>query len=167
MAGNKERFRDILREYGEDLLRVAYHFVHDWDEAKDVTQQTFIRCYTRLRSYDPRRPFRPWLYRIHLNGCKSAARRCRRRSARFTAIENVEEPAHSADVSNDYDAIVRQIDALPTRQKAAFVLIEIESYTSVEASEMLSCSDSTVRVHLARAKRTLRERLKRLGISDE
>lgn len=167
LAGNKERFRVIVREYGDDLLRVAYHFVRDWDDARDVTQQTFIRCYVKLRSYDSRRPFRPWLYRIHLNGCKSAARRLRQRSARLVSIHSVEEPSRAAETADDSDRILREMDRLPPRQKAAFVLIEIENFSSSEAAHMLGCSDSTVRVHLARAKQTLRERLKRLGISDE
>lgn len=167
LAGNKERFRVIVREYGEELLRVAFHFVRDWDEARDVTQQTFIRCYTNLRSYDPRRPFRPWLFRIHLNLCKSAARGLRRRLARFADVETIEEPSRAAETADDSDVILREIDALPPRQKAAFVLIEIENFSSPEAAHILGCSDSTVRVHLARAKHTLRERLKRLGISDE
>ncbi|MBU0509463.1 RNA polymerase sigma factor, partial [bacterium] len=128
------------------------------------TQRTFIRCYLNLRRYDPRRPFRPWLYRIHLNGCKSAARNRGRRSERFVSVDSAILPVDPVESTGVEEIILRQIDRLPPRQKAAFILIEIENHTSPEAAEILGCSDSTVRVHLARAKETLRRRLTELGI---
>ena len=92
LNGNQERFREIVRQYSDDLLRLAYHFVHDWEEAQDLTQITWIRCFRNLRRYDPQRSFRPWLYRIHLNVCKAAARqRQLRRSRELDLPEAVSE----------------------------------------------------------------------------
>ncbi len=167
LAGNSEDFREIIREFGDDLLKIAYHFVHDWDEAKDITQTTFIACYRNLRRYHPARPFRPWLLRIHLNNCRSAHRRHRRRLLRETVLDETTEDATRIDNGNDEAIIWRQIDRLSAKQKAAFVLVEIESYSSHDAAEILGCTDSTVRVHLARAKRKLREQLKYYGIGYE
>ena len=66
--------------------------------------------------------------------------------------------------ADDTALILQQIERLSVRQKAAFILVEIEGLNSREAAYVLKCSDSTLRVHLARAKHTLRENLTRLGI---
>ena len=160
-------FRAIIRDYGEDLLRLAFHFVNDWDEAADLTQVTLIKCYRSLKRYDPQRPFRAWLYRIHLNTCKSAARRAARRRLREVRLDAAADPGAPPPASDDTDLILRHIARLPARQRAAFVLIEIEGLTAHEAAYSLGCSDSTVRVHLARAKQALRRTLMSLGIGDE
>lgn len=165
LNGHRDRFREIVREYGDDLLRVAYHFVHDWDEAKDVTQRTFIACYESLRRYDATRPFRPWLLQIHLNQCRSASRRRKRRLLRFFDLS--EEPSRNARETGDEDLIWRQIYSLSARQQAAFILIEVELVSTHDAALILKCAESTLRVHLARAKQNLREKLHRLGIGDD
>lgn len=165
--GNKELYRTIVREYGDDLLRVAYHFVRDWDEAKDITQQTFIRCYETLNRYNPEQPFRPWLYRIHLNLCKSTYRSLRRKLIRFASLDESHAQSSASDETGDYALILGQVHKLPGKQKAAFVLVEIEEYSQREAAELLGCAESTLRVHLARAKQKLRTRLSQLGIGYE
>jgi RNA polymerase sigma factor (sigma-70 family) len=164
LNGNQERFREIVRQFSSDLLRIAYHFVHDWDEAQDVTQNSLIRCFQNLRRYDLRRPFRPWLYQIHVNVCKAAAKRkqgSRIRDVRLTESECDVQTETNIDESA---LILQQIERLPLKQKNAFILVEIEGMSSKEAADVLGCADSTLRVHLARAKQTLRENLTRLGI---
>lgn len=164
LNGNHASFRVIVQQFSGDLLRIAYHFVHDWDDAQDLTQNTWIRCFENLRRYDPQRPFRPWLYRIHLNVCKAAAKRKFGRHLR--EIRYAESaPVASAEIHIDEShLILQQIDRLSVKQKAAFVLVEMEGMNSAEAAYVLGCADSTLRVHLARAKQTLRENLTRLGI---
>ncbi len=164
LSGNQERFREIVRQYSADMLRIAYHFVHDWDEAQDLTQDSLIRCFQSLRRYDLQRPFRPWLYRIHLNVCRAAARRRQRRRSREIAFDESRHDLPTEIRVDDSPLILQQIARLPMRQKAAFILIEIEGLNSSEAAYILGCADSTLRVHLARARLTLRENLTKLGI---
>jgi RNA polymerase sigma-70 factor, ECF subfamily len=168
LNGNHDRFREIVQQFSNDLLRMAYHFVRDWDEARDLTQNTFIRCFQNLRKYDERLPFRPWLYRIHLNVCKSAAQRSQKRRSREVPLSESRHDRPTDDTGLDESALIlRQIERLPSKQKAAFILVEIEEMDSGAAAFVLGCADSTLRVHLARAKKNLRESLTRLGIRDE
>jgi RNA polymerase sigma-70 factor, ECF subfamily len=164
LNGNSESFRVIVQQFSDDLLRIAYHFVHDWDDAQDLTQNSLIRCYQNLRKYDPERPFRPWLYRIHVNICKAAARRKRGRLFHEIRFSPAEHDVGSEMTLDESAVIFKQIERLPVKQKAAFILIEMEGMTSREAAYVLGCADSTLRVHLARAKQSLRENLTRLGI---
>lgn len=144
---------------------MAYVFVRDWDEAKDVTQRTFVACYDSLSRYDSTRPFRPWLLRIHLNQCRSASRRRQRRLLRFFPLD--ENLAEETELPGDEELIWRQIRRLSAKQRDAFILTEVEEMSVREAAEILKCAESTLRVHVARAKQNLRERLHRLGIGYE
>jgi len=82
-----------------------------------------------------------------------------------TADENL--PANEPAETGDESVILRYIAELPPKQKAAFIMIEIEDHSSQEAARMLGCSDSTVRVHLARAKARLRKWLSEAGLGHE
>jgi RNA polymerase sigma factor CnrH len=166
LNGNPEAFREIVRQVSPDLLRLAYHFVRDWDDAQDLTQTTLIRCYQNLKRYDPERPFRAWLYRIHVNVCKAAAKRQQGRRTREVRWSDTEREPSTELPDDDTPRILQQIARLPVKQKAAFILVEIEGLSSKEAAYALGCADSTLRVHLARAKQTLREQLIRLGLGD-
>jgi RNA polymerase sigma factor (sigma-70 family) len=159
-----ESFRAIIREYSDDLMRIAFHFVRDWDEAEDLTQITFIKCYRSLKRYDPERPFRAWLFRIHLNTCKSAARKAARRKLRKVRLKDAATAVLSPSEGDDSDLIFKLIARLSAKQRAAFVLMAIEEMSSAEAAYVMGCSDSTARVHLARAREFLRAELSKLGI---
>ena len=163
LSGNTDRFRVIVQEHREELLRMAFHLLQDWDEAQDVTQATFIACFQHLRKYDPSRPFRPWLLSIHWNRCRTAVRKQQRRRFLFAPVDE-EGPAVDPQDAGDQGLILREIHRLPLKQRAAFVLVEIENFSPQEAAKMLRCADSTLRVHLARAKHRLRERLLLHGI---
>ena len=168
LEGDKEKFRIILREYNEELLRIAYHFVQNWEDAKDITQNTFIKVYRSLRSYHPGRPFKPWIYRIHLNQCKSAYRKHKRRIASQVSLDSsTDTAAQTREFTGEEAIILNHVHSLSSKQRAAFVLVEIESYASKEAARMIGCADSTLRVHLARAKQNLRKKLKESGITYE
>lgn len=167
LAGNTDRFREIVRAYGDQLLRVAYQFARNWDDAREWTQITLVKCYENLRQFDPNRPFEPWLYRIHVNVCKSRLRRQRRflfLSDRETS--DIPQAAQEAGV-DESELILRQIARLPLKQRSAFILIEIEGMSSAEAAFAMNCKDSTARVHLARAKETLRKTLTEMGFGNE
>jgi RNA polymerase sigma-70 factor (ECF subfamily) len=167
LTGNQDRFREIVKTHGDDLLRVAYHFVRNWDDARELTQITFLRCFENLRRYDPQRPFAPWLYRIHVNVCKSHARRLRRHISLAEGAVALTTPSLAESGIDESEIILKQIALLPLKQKTAFILIEIEGQSSVEAAFIMGCKDSTARVHLARAKENLRQKLSQMGIGND
>jgi RNA polymerase sigma-70 factor (ECF subfamily) len=160
LAGNPDAFRAIVNEYRDELLRIAWHFVHDWEEAGDITQETFIRCFRNLSRYDSAQPFKPWLYRIHLNCCRSASRNWWRRITTLRSVVEADAVAPETPFDEEDGAIRKAIERLSKNQKAAFIMIEIEGRTSKEAAELLGIAESTLRVHLARSKENLRKDLK-------
>jgi RNA polymerase sigma-70 factor (ECF subfamily) len=75
LNGNPDGFRQIIQKYEKQLLKIAYHFIHDWDGAQDITQNTFISLYKNLSKFDSSKAFEPWLYQIHFNQCRSDYRK--------------------------------------------------------------------------------------------
>lgn len=168
LDGNKERFREIVRRYSTEFLRIAYAFSGNWEDAKDITQTTFIRTYRFLYRFRQGKAFDPWIYRIHLNNCKSVSRRLRLMSSRHVPLDAESTMIHeSATPDPASAAVLKQLSYLSAKQKAAFILVEIEGVSQREAALRLGCRESTLRVHLARAKENLRQRLRAIGVTDE
>jgi RNA polymerase sigma-70 factor (ECF subfamily) len=168
LDGDKEKFREIVKKYNPEFLRIAFHYSGSWDDAKDIVQTSFIRIYKSLARFRLGQPFEPWIFRIHLNNCKSASRRLRWTRLRRVPLDNAQELCQEPESSASISApLLKQIRSLSSRQRAAFVLVEIEGIPSVEAAKYMGCKESTLRVHLARAKANLQTKLRRIGVTDE
>mgnify|MGYP001473406134 CR=1 FL=1 len=158
----------------EDLIRRHYGLIHRWalvktgdaDDAEDVTQRVLIQLFKKLGSFRGRSSFKSWLYRITSN---AAGEFHRRQGAREKAVSKWDEKQGRESAEPE---VLRRIGGseavevaraffseLPERLREVFDLVELQGYTATEAAEMLVMSPSTVRVHLLRARRTLRTRI--------
>src|SRR5215472_15361 len=66
-GGDMDAFEGLVRRYQRRVYALAYQYLHDPDEAQDLTQEVFIRLYRNLDRYDPTRPFQPWFWRLAVN----------------------------------------------------------------------------------------------------
>ncbi len=169
--GDPKAFEELVERYKQKAFRIAFDFSRDRDEAKDLSQEAFLRAYTHLKNFDGRSGFYTWFYRILVNICLDYRRKTKRTSAEEfnEAVESQVEPSHPAahSVSPDQQAIAaqmsRQVDAalddLPPRQRMAFVLKNHQGLSIREIAEMMETAEGTVKVHLHRAVTALRVRL--------
>lgn len=164
--GDVEAVNELVRRKREQVVRIAYQVTGDWDDAIDVSQGVFLRLWKGLRRYDPARRFDTWLYRITVNAAIDFVR------ARGRALEALpdEPPAgfsgeatgeRRVDLARLRAAFVRLSARLAPKQRAAFVLREIEGLDTVEVARILEVTESTVRNHLLQARRALRAGLER------
>ncbi|RPJ43239.1 MAG: RNA polymerase subunit sigma-24, partial [Chloroflexi bacterium] len=65
--GDAQAWEQLVQIYQQPIFRLAYLLLGDADDAEDVAQETLIRAYRSLGSFDPSRPLRPWLLRITAN----------------------------------------------------------------------------------------------------
>ena len=143
LAGRVEAFELLVREHSHRIIRLSYHFLGDWDEARDLAQETLARAYHCLGRYDPDRPFGTWLCTI---AARLATDRLRRRKTRLKVEESLRtaaRPAADPDVSLSLREALAQ---LTPRQRQAVVLCDLHGFTAVEAAAMIGCSASTIRV---------------------
>src|SRR5215471_106324 len=74
-SGQGEVFEILVRRYMEKAFRIALDFTHNTEEAKDLSQDAFLRAFTRIKQFDGRSSFYTWFYRLLVNLCLDHARR--------------------------------------------------------------------------------------------
>ena len=153
LEGSVQAFEPIVRRNASRLIRLAYHMLGDWEEARDLAQETFARAYLSLRRYDARQPFRVWLYTI---AARLAADRLRHRRAWRRARERMGSPPRASQpISEAALSLKESLGRLTGRLRQAVVLCDLHGFTAAEAAAMIGCSASTVRVLRYLARRRL------------
>ena len=150
-----------------DAYNVAYGFVNDHDTAQDVVQEAFIRVHGALGRFRGEARFGTWVHRIVVNAALNRVRRDRLRSERETHTLALASAAPAQDGAEDVRGhIERAIHELPTLQRAVPILRHIEGLSTRQVSEILRCSEGTVKTHLFRAIRGMRKKLDYLNDHD-
>ena len=159
-AGSHEAFRELVERYRAPIVRFAYRLTHNPDEANDVAQDTFLRAYRGLGSFEPKRPFARWLFAIARNAAHDALRRSRR-SLDIERPEASEQPGpEELALRHDDGLRLREaLDALPQRYRAVLELYYLRGLLYREVSGELGIPIGTVKTYLRRAKRRMRHEL--------
>ena len=163
--GNLFAFEEVVKRYQRRVYGVALRIVRRHDVADDVAQEAFIRAHRKLDSYDPERPFGPWICRIAAN---LAINHVRSPVAREQELDDTQrEPAARAG-DDPLEGILedearRVLDValadLPAEQRAVFVLRTVEELSYREIAEAMEISIGTVMSRLSRAREKLRRAL--------
>ncbi len=167
--GEPEAFEQLVRLKRERVVRTAYQITGDPEEARDVAQWVFVRIWKAIRRYDPGRRFDTWLYRITVN---VAIDMLRQRGPRGVLQPLPDDPSRLAvdggsggerqfDLAELQRAFLHLAARLGVKQRAVFVLKEIEGLETADVARVLGVRESTVRNHLLQARRVLREGIER------
>lgn len=159
-AGDQHAFAELFHQYYPMIHAYAYRLCLRPTDAQDIAQETFIKAARALRTYEPRTPFRNWLYQI----CTNAARDWMRRHGRQQQIEEaatihaeVDETVRPADYEITHEALA----GLPDDLRMAVVLVFFEEMSHAEAAKVLGCAETTVSWRIFTAKRKLKAFLRR------
>lgn len=164
-GGDSYAFELLVRRYYRSVTAlVAAHGLHS-DDVEDAVQDSFLRALERIRMYDPRRPFAPWLYQVSRNVARNFRRKwARQRGTSLASLEEVAEskapgPAGEFQRAELHRLVEAAIERLPKRQRTAFKLFEIEDYSAIEVGEMMGLNAAAVRSNVYHARRALRSQL--------
>ena len=167
--GDAIAFEELVLLKRERVVRTAYQITGDLEDARDVAQWVFLRLWKILRRFDPGRRFDTWVYRITVNAAIDLLREKGPRGA-LQPLPDAPE-ALGADPSAPQDrrldladlqrAFLRLAAGLAPKQRAAFVLREIEGLPTEEVARALGVRESTVRNHLLQARRILKAGIER------
>jgi RNA polymerase sigma-70 factor (ECF subfamily) len=169
--GDRCAFEELVQCHEKKAYHIAFDFTRDREEAKDLSQEAFLKAFINLKNFDGRSTFYTWFYRILVNLCLDYKRRQKRAPANTfdETVESQMEPSHEPEKprSPDQQIWARQIsravgaalETLPARQRAAFVLKNHQGLSIKEIAELMETAEGTVKVHLHRAVTALRERL--------
>ncbi len=171
-AGSSVAFGELMNRYQSQVARIAYRVVGNYDDAKDVTQLVFVKTAANLNRYDPARRFSTWLHRITVNTSIDYLRKHRRHVHEqldnyAETIENYEaSPAQLYHRKYLRYLILKAAEQLSAKQRAAFVLKDMEGHDVREVAEIMDIPEATVRWYIHRARLQLRREL-RLSLSSD
>lgn len=167
--GDKDAFRIIVQHYQQKVFSLSVKMLCDEDDAKDATQETFIRMWTNLRSYDCKQKLDTWIYTIAIRVCLNILKARKPQlhlpedeSSLKLYISNADE--HQELENKELAAIVRKLtDGLSQKQKLVFTLCQLEGLTTTEVKEITGMNAIQIKSNLYLARKTVKEQLKRLG----
>jgi len=166
-SGESLAFNELIERYKRQVAAIAYRMIGDYDEAEDIAQVVFVKTSKNLIKFDTSKKFSTWLYRITVNASIDYMRKYRRHKHELLdnyseSLENEEDnPEEILNRKKLRSIILKAAEALNDKQKAAFILRDLEGHQIDEVSEILDMPEATVRWYLHRARIRLRKELKR------
>jgi RNA polymerase sigma-70 factor (ECF subfamily) len=163
--GDRASFAEIFGRHTSALYRYAVRMLDgDHQAAEDAVQETMTRAWLNLDRFRGDAGLRTWLFRLLANQCSDIRRRGRPIAVdedllSVLALDTAPEPAEAATVLELREALDLALLALPWRQRAVWLLREIEELTYAEIAEILGTSVTVVRGQLHRARATLAIRM--------
>ena len=186
-AGNEEAFAQLTDPYRRELLAHCYRILGSYEDAEDMLQETLLRAWKHLNTFEGRASLRAWLYKISTNVCLDAlVSRGRRRLPReLSAPANPADPLPLPSIELSWVdpfpdelveeqpdfypearyevresitlAFVAALQNLPGRQRAALLLCDVLGWSPSETAEILEASTTAVNSALQRARTTMKQ----------
>jgi RNA polymerase sigma-70 factor (ECF subfamily) len=166
LGGDTAAAKLLYDRHVRAVYRLAYRMAGDEELAKDWTQETFVRAFSRLAQFRGESSFSTWLLTVansvSLNGLRKVTQVRRRETELEEAVAVVrDEPGESTELRQRIDYA---IDRLPEKYRAVFVMYDIEGYSHTEIATSLGISPIASKVQLSRARSKLRTQLADLMI---
>ena len=159
--GDAEAFAPLVVRYSRTIFALVVGIVGQREEAEELTQDIFLKAYTRLSTFGGRSTFSTWLYRIACNTALSAVRSRRRRFALFDSdrserLPDVPDEGGLTALSQAQEqALLVALDRLDPDERALIQLHYYENRPLSECGEILSISESNAKVRLHRIRKKL------------
>lgn len=157
--GDHDAYRDLLEAVQPMIHGYLRKRIESEAAAEDVTQDVLLTMHRVRHTYDPERPFEPWLFAIARSRLIDHLRRRRRVSAMEVLTDTVPEMAATAAAETAGDAAFEILDRLPATQREAFAMLKLEGLTTEEAARRAGVSVSALKVRAHRAYKALRKAL--------
>jgi RNA polymerase sigma-70 factor (ECF subfamily) len=171
-SGDPRAFDELVRRYRPRIFALALHLTGRPSDADDITQDAFLRAYSRIQEFEGRSQFFTWLYRIALHRALNAKRdRGRRpsvglddpRVAAAVAVDADGDPRRAVELQEAYAQLIASFDKLSPVLRTTVVLTTLQGLSYKEAAVVLETTEGTIawRVHEARSR--LRKEIERLN----
>lgn len=171
--GSIAAFEELIMAHETKIYNIAYRMFHNEEDAKDISQEIFIKVFENIGKFKGNSSFSTWLYRIATNTCIDELRR-RKGKETYSIDEEVETdegrmkreysdtkpgPEEAAINKEVRHQIQDAMNHLSEEHKTALILRDLQGFGYGEISEILECSLGTVKSRISRARRQLIELL--------
>jgi RNA polymerase sigma-70 factor (ECF subfamily) len=161
-GGSEIAFSRLVDKYKNRLFNLVVRMIPAREEAEDIVQETFLRVFQHKNDFDPKYCFSTWIYTIALNLAKNNLRR--KKKVKFLELFDLEETSEEPAVEPGRVALgpwlEKEIEKLPDKYKAAFLLREMDELPYEEIAEITGVPTGTVKSRVNRARMILAESLR-------
>jgi len=165
LSGDTEAFGELVSRYERPLFNVALRMLRDREEARDATQNAFVKAWQHLDQFDRNRRFFSWLYRIAVNeSLNRATRRRRAEPLDENLVDRAGSPAERAERSEQAMLVERAVEQLSDTYREVIVLRHWLDLSYDEIAEALHVPAKTVKSRLFSARTRLGEILATMGV---
>lgn len=174
--GELAAFEALILAHEKMVYNVALRMMQHSEDAKDLSQEVFLKAYKNMQNFDERAAFSTWLYRITMNTCIDEMRR--RKGKQTYSLEEEQEgeegamqrqiadmgdtPEESLLRQEQKGEILQALDTLSAEHKAAIILREIRGASYEEIAEIMELPLGTVKSRISRARNQLKEEILRI-----
>ncbi|MCX8053006.1 MAG: sigma-70 family RNA polymerase sigma factor, partial [Armatimonadetes bacterium] len=175
LNGEIDAFSALVERYQDRIYSVALNYVSNPEDAVDIAQETFIKAYSKLRSFDSASAFYTWLYRIAVNTAIDYLRKRKSRLADSLDDEKFTESGfepESRDPSADPEGVAarreearmlrKALARLSDKLRTVIVLHDVEGLSQEEVADVLKVPVGTVKSRVSRARTELRYVLRKM-----
>lgn len=167
--GDKEAFRQVVRQYQRMVFSLALKMLCDEEEAKDTVQDTFVRVWQNIGEYDTAKSFVTWIYTIATRLCLDRIKSKKRTASMPEDVDALARFAADTDSqvnleNSEWVAIVRLLASrLSDKQKTVFTLCQLEGLDTDEVQRITGFDATQIKSNLYVARQTIRKQLTELG----
>ena len=160
--GEVEPFDELVRRHEVKIHNLCYKMLKNYDDAKDMAQESFLKAYRNIKNFDGRSRFTTWLYRIAVNNCINYMKKERPTEEINDEILDIPKdvPAERYKKKQLKETIYNAIAKLPEVQKSVFTLRALEDLPYQEISAILKKPVNTVKVNYHLAVKNLKNYLR-------
>ena len=174
-ANDRAAFNEIVLRYKSKVYNFIHRMIPATQDAEDLTQETFVRAYLSIRSFQSRASLNTWLFRIATNLCIDYGRRTKKTQGMVTSL-SLETDEDEADTQRDVPDYVfdpqrlllnkelgakldRALRDLPEKLRTVVLLYDIEGLSYDEIAAIAGCPLGTVKSRLYNARAALRDKM--------
>lgn len=168
--GNMTAFEKLILQHEKTVYNIAYRMFHNEEDAKDMSQEVFIKVFRWIEKFDENAAFSTWLYRIAVNTCIDEIRK-RKGKETYSMEENYETDDGEMKKQYVYDGptpeesylqkemaedVQGAINQLSPDHKTLVILRDVQGFSYAEIAEIVDCSLGTVKSRISRARLQLK-----------
>jgi len=160
-----ETIVELMENYGDQILHLAYSYVRDKQIAEDLTQEIFIKCYEKLNTFKGNSLIKTWMYRIAINHCKDYLRSWYHRKVwltdTFHQILGKNESTSESYIIRKFEnkVLLEAVFSLPIKYRELIFLFYFHECSLKQISEITKTNINTVKTRLSRGKALIKEYL--------
>lgn len=161
IAGDDDAAGELVMKYQKMVYAFAHRMTNNIEDAKDVTQTSFIRAMEGIKKFRRASSFKTWLYRIVVNtGLNHIRKRGYLEAEIDDSIPGPQAGALSLMIDREKKDLIKQaLEKLPNGQRISILLRTYEGFSCLETARVMGCSESAVKAHYHFGVKKLREML--------